>query len=421
MAEGDTPTLPAEARSAIESIAKMKTNAEALAAESAALQARVAAIEKINQQSIRLPGAESEKHKYSIARLCKAIHTGDWSEAGFEREVHDQTMKRLSGDVQTRVTSTLTGGAGGYLVPQEMAPNIIEKFQAKAIAKRLGATVLRPSGNPLILPKETGFPTVSAVGEGANLSNSDPSFGQVTFNPKKLAVIVTITDEMVMWASPSIDAFISKRIGERLAVKQDQQVFHGAGSSNEITGILPGLAANPWGIQTQAAVTTTEVNLGDINKAMSKIDFADVPLDKIAVAIQTQAKWEMYRTLFKQFTSQTEGGAAAGGAGYIFQVPFVTDQRFKELTGGIDIASSSQLSITLAAGGNETWPIVGKWDELAICEWGGIVLSRSTDATVNSFSGFANGGIHIKAQMWHDAGILQPDAFCAITGVVASF
>lgn len=432
-----TETVPATAVNKLDEILERAKAAGEAVTKIAGIESRMVSIEaslekqrqhaeevarRLREQSLSLPGLEDKKYRdaFSYARVALALKTGNWKGAEFEKEVGDQTFKHASSDVQTRIMSTLTGAAGGYTVPMEIAAGIVEKFTPRVIAKRLGAITVGPAGAPYQVVKETGFPTAYMVGEASAGTASDGAFGVTNLTPKQAMAIVTLTKQQAALSTPSTEQFITRRIAERLAAKQDQQIFHGAGSSNEVTGLLPGLAANPWGIQTQAAVTTTELNLGDINKAMSKLDTVDVPVDKIGIAIYPAAKWEMYRTLFKQFTSQTEGGAAAGGAGYIFQYPFVSDAKFTEIT-GLDIASSSQLSITLAAGANEVWPIVGKFDEYMIAEWGGFMLESSDVATVGTNNAFSQNLLHLKASMWFDGAPIRPDAFCAITGVVASF
>lgn len=375
--------------------------------------------EKIRRDSFSLPGTEDKKYrdKFSFARAAMALKTGDWRGAEFEKEIHDQTFKRLSTDAQSRVMSNLTGATGGFLVPMEIAAGIYEKFTPKVIAKKLGATVVNPGGYPYQLVKETGFPTAYMVGETSSGTASDGAFGVTNLMPKQCIAITTISKQNAAMSNPSTEAFLQRRISERLGAKEDQQIFAGLGASNEVLGLLTGYTSH--GIQSTAAPKTTQVDWSAINKAMSKLEEADVPIDTAAIAIHPFIKWEMYRNLRTSFANQVEDGAggATGGAGFIAEFPFMTDKRFTEIT-GLGIASSTQLPITLGGSSNESWPIVGKWDEYVIAEWGGIMLESSDVATVGSNSAFAQNLIHLKASMWFDGAPARPDAFCAITGVV---
>lgn len=380
--------------------------------------------DKVRGGSLSLPGTEDKKilAQYSLARAANAIRTNNWKDAGFEREISEQTFKHASDPVQSRIAeaqertmSSLTGSSGGLLIPSQIQAGIAEKFTPAVIAQKLGAQTIAPSGWPYRVIKETQFPTAYMVGETGTGTASDGKFGNTDLNPKQCIAIVTLSNQQVAFSTPSTEQFIYRRIAERMAAKRDQQIFAGLGGTNELIGLL----TNPafWGLQTVAGVTTTELNLGDISKAMSKLDEADVPVDAISMAIHPFIKWEMYRTLFKQFTAQTEGGASAGGAGYIFQFPFITDAKFKEIT-GVSIASSSQLPITLGAGGNESWPLLGKFDEYLIAEWGGMMLESSNVATVGSNNAFAQNLLHLKVSSWFDGAPIRTDAFCYITGVV---
>ena len=75
------------------------------------LAARIAEMEKLQTpRKVMLPGLEDEKQSFSFFKAIWAIKTQNWDDAGFEKEVFDNTRKRALGGLGT-------GAAGAYIVP----------------------------------------------------------------------------------------------------------------------------------------------------------------------------------------------------------------------------------------------------------------------------------------------------------------
>jgi HK97 family phage major capsid protein len=83
---------------------------------------------------------------------------------------------------------------------------------------------------------------------------------------KKIAVVLKVTDEMFA-DFPMLRDYINTRLTFMVQAKEEQQLLNGAGTGNEITGIL-----NTSGIQTQAK--GADSNFVAIHKAITKIRVA---------------------------------------------------------------------------------------------------------------------------------------------------
>lgn len=377
------------------------------------MQAQIVRLEEaMRRHSVSLPGTEGlvESGKFSFGRLCRAVHRGRPEEAPFEVDVSKEAMKRLSGDNQSRIMSTLTDSAGGYLVPEEVHAALIPKLDATAFLGKVGVTQLNPRGYPYRVNKITSGATAYMVGEGSKPTASDLAIGQVNLMPKKCTARVILTNEQVMWGTPQTDQLVMNNLAERIALKQDQQVLHGKGTDNEILGIMPeGATAAPSGYTTVAGATTVPL-FGDFNKAMGKLAEENVPIDSLGAVMHPRVMFRLFRQLTMGLaTNQTE----AGGAGFLAGFPLASTARFKELT-GIAIAPSTQVSVTMDT--NDTWVVLGNWSDYFFARFGGLVIAKSDVASDGTYHAFTDDIVHVKAVTWFDGAAIRQASLCIITG-----
>lgn len=408
MADNETLTLPAEAKAAIESIRSMKTSTDALTAENEALRNRLAAVEgKLAASSLSLPGSEDYTKKYSVTRVARALFTGNPDDAPFEREISDQTLKRLPDIVKQRVMTTVTPSAGGFLIPTEMQATLLPKFDSQAIVNQIGATVLKPSGWPYKINSITGGLTAAYAAEGGAGSASDLTFAQLNLSPRKMTARTFVTAEQVGYGTPQTDSVILDDISLRLALLRDYWALIGTGSSMPLGLFNYSAAASPTAqqIATVAGVTSGTLRFIDFAAALKKLESINVGIDGATLVCHSDLKWEM----FADFNITVASGTLANqGAALWMPTGIASPQKFKELT-GYNLATSTQLPTTTA--------LVGNFKDLFIAEWGGVVLTKSDVASDGTNHAFTMDGVHLKGTLWTDMGAARPNAFCTITGV----
>lgn len=381
------------------------------------VEARTAAVEKLIEEiqaefrknSLSLPGSEDVAKKYSIGRAMRGMLTGDWKDAGLEFEVHTQTFKRLSSQVQqrvmmdARVMTTVTPSAGGFLIPEEISTVIIPKRDTMSVCKMAGATVVKPNGWPFKVNKITGGTTAGYAAEGGSVSASDMTFDQVEFNPRKMSARSIITKEQVMYGTPQTDKLVADDIAIRLALLQDYWALRGSGASGEPLGII-----NTTGINTAAALTSGKLRFVDINVALAAIEADDVILDNNPVIVaHSNKKYDLYRDFSVNVASGTEANqgvvyVAPGG------VPIMTVAKLKEMT-GLDFYSSNQLASTIAIIGGE------RFSKLWMAEFGGVAFSTSDIASDGTHHAFVDDKVHVKGTMWCDSAVVQAESFHVVT------
>lgn len=405
----EVATAVASIREALDSgrIAETKER-EALAAKQKELEERLAKAEdSMRRSSISLPGSEelAKNGKFSIGRAIRAMHTGNWDKAPVERDVHIQCAKLMREDAarmltpEQRATLTTVPSAAGYLIPEELSSVVIERPHAMAVTKQLGLTVVRPNGWPFKVNKRTTGLTAYMVGENVASTASDVAVGQVSLSPRKCVARTFVTAEQLAYGNPQTDSIIGEELNLAIELKKDDMVLNGSGASGEPIGVF-----NTTGINTTAGIVSGRFKFHDISVAMQKIEADNVMLVNPGCVFHSDLKWELAQDIVAQFSGQV----AATDAAYVAQFPFLSPERFRQIT-GCNMGVSNQVATTKS--------IMGEWKYGWLAEFGGMVLGRSDVATDGTNNAFTQEGVHIKLTTWFDFAVVLAEAFAATTSV----
>ena len=163
---------------------------------------------------VSLPGVNDGKQQFSFLKAIRAIRWNDWNDAGFEKEVFDQTRKRAM--------SQGTDSAGGYLVPTQHIAELVEMLYDRAVVIALGATVLdNLTGSPVEIPKQTGGATAYWPGENAAITGSDLTLDQLSLTPKVVGCLVKLSNRLIQLSNPSAEGMVRRDIAKALALAID--------------------------------------------------------------------------------------------------------------------------------------------------------------------------------------------------------
>jgi len=345
--------------------------------------------EKLTPRKVSLPGVDEGKEEFSFLRAINAIMTRDWSEAGFEKEVFEQTAKRTM--------AAGTGSTGGYIVPNQYIAEIIELLRAEAVVVRMGATILDGLvGSPIEIPKQTGGATAYWVGENAAITASDLTLGQINLTPKAVAAMVKLSNRLIKLSNPSAEAMVRRDIATSLALKVDYAALRGAGTVNEPLGI-----ANTPSINTVTIGGSGGTFSFDYAEQMiSELENDNALRGKLGFIWNPKVKSKMKRLKVAQFSGDTAGE-------YII-LP-MQDSKLRDYLGW-DFASTTQLPTNLAKGSSTTLSEVffGNWQEFIIGQWGGMEIMASSETS----DAFEKNQTWVRIIQEMDFGVRHPESFC---------
>jgi HK97 family phage major capsid protein len=117
----------------------------------------------------------------------------------------------------------------------------------------------------LFFPKVTAASTAYFVSEAATITDSQPTFGQLTLHPKKVAALTVLSTEVMEDSNPSIMDTVLKRLAEDIALKVDYEIYNGTTSTGGFNGLRDTTA--------DTAISTVAVG-------------GDITTDKISDAIE---------------------------------------------------------------------------------------------------------------------------------------
>ena len=393
-----------------------------------AIGARQAPVGDVTAAGGYVDMSKNEAKRYSLCRALLAGASKDWAKAGFELEVSNDIAKRtgrggtegfflpvnlpfgVEGARQLteaeRATSataygvTINGtGAANLVATTLLSGSFIEVLRAKAKVMSLGARMLSGLVGNIAIPRQDSATSTYWVSpEGADLTESEVLFDQVTMSPKTLGARSQYTRQLLMQSTPDIEMLVRDDLSKVMALAIDAACVSGTGANGQPTGILNtagigsvALGANGGAITIDALIdletTLTEANVDEENLAYLTNAKQIGALKKLKDA-NGRYLWTQYPGVFGQRTP-TPG----------------------EINGYMAARSNNVPSnLTKGTGTNLSAVIFGNWGELIIGEWGVLeVLPNPYGA------GFNSGSIDIRALQSVDVKMRHTASFAAIT------
>ena len=350
---------------------------------------------------------QKEKGEYSLIRAVNAASTGDWSKAGYERELSEDIAQRTGKEARgfympsdlnwgQRDQTVSPNSAGGFLVGTDhLADQFISALYAKLTVGELGARVMTGLKGNVAIPKLSAETTNTAfVAEGGAPTEGAATFAQVTMTPKTLASYVDCSRKLMLQSDPSVEAVLRNDIISQFARKIDSVAINGGGS-NEPSGIIPGVpsgnvvAMGTNGLAPTYAKIVELIKAVDVSNAMGgNPSFLTNP--KVVAALRTIAK---------------QSGGAEGN--------FIMEAASDIL--GYNIASTTLVPSNLAkgTGSNLSAAIFGDFTNVMLGFWSGV------DVVVDTSSLSTSGGTRLAFFQDLDVGIRRGEGFSVIKDIIA--
>lgn len=337
----------------------------------------------IDTQQADIGLGEKDVRDYSLMRAIQAAITGDWSRAGLEREVSQETEKRfgkrnpksfmIPNEVLARALTTGSGGTG-LVGTDHLGGNFIEALRARSVIFRLGALSLTGLKGDVSIPKQSGVSTVEIVAEGGTGTYGDPSFTNLSMTPYDLRGRVAYTRQLLLQSDPSVEALIMNDLAREFALAIDNYAINGSGSAQP-TGILntSGIGSVVGTSLGWSGVVELETDVLAANGDIGAMNYLTTP--SVNGTLKTREK-------------------ASNTAKFISEGNEIN---------GYPVATSTKVpSATM---------LFGAFNSLIVAFWGAMEL------TVDPYSDMDNGRYVIRAFQEFDSAVRQAGAFSAATSI----
>jgi HK97 family phage major capsid protein len=224
--------LPAEDRAN-----EVKTALDALTADVNAKTAPVADLTK------RLDAIETKINR-------PAIHTEKKDDISDERKAFNGYLRRGKETLQPDEVKSLRvadDSSGGYLAPAEFSAEVVKgivEMSPIRQAARVGST----SSGEVLLPKRTGRPTGSWVGETDTRTGTESSYGQIEVPIHEMACYVDVSQRLLEDAAVNVESEVASDLSEEFGRLEGLGFSQGDGVKKPV-GIMEaaGVAYTPTG------------------------------------------------------------------------------------------------------------------------------------------------------------------------------
>ena len=157
----------------------------------------------------------------------------------------------------TKALAAGLGSAGGFLVPNHYSGEVIDLLRPIAQVRKAGPILMPMQGN-IQVPRLNAGSTASYVGENTDVVASQPTFGMIHLNSRKLAAVVPISNDLLRNSSPAADTVVLNDIVRGMANAEDAAFLRSDGSSNTPKGMSHW--ANPANITSSAGTTDANID-----------------------------------------------------------------------------------------------------------------------------------------------------------------
>lgn len=370
-----------------------------------------------SKRGFYVPGIEDES--FSLLKACLGIKTGRWTGAEKEKEILDAVRSKAAQSIGD-------DSLGGYFVPDQVIPEVIGAIYTRSVLINLnGEGETRVSvlegliGGNVSIPKFEGGLIAYWIGEEDEYAESLADVGDINMNPKKLGVLVKLTDAMRRFQGYGFEALLRNDMIRATAKKLDWTIMFGRGTDYMPRGIFKTPGIKIYRAETGEVLTTVEAaavadwqggELGfDGMMAMELgLEEDDIDLDESHAWISSPREFFRLKTSkVANYTGQTSEQP------YLLGAPFISNERLADLIGPFDksnqipsndlpgasidgTTTSTDEKYTTVLGGNLSNVVLGRWAGLEI------------EDDEGKGKGFTSDHTFVKMRMYADVNIRQP-------------
>ena len=160
----------------------------------------------------------------------RAFRSGQWIRAALFNDHVAKSWCRNRG--MMLAVNEGTNAAGGALVPEEFTQAIIDLREQYGVFRQ-NSRVLPMGRDVMIVPRRTGSVSATFTGENLALTESDPTFNQVTLTAKKTGILTRMSTEIAEDAVINMADWLAMDFAWAFAFQEDTLGFVGTAGAGE--------------------------------------------------------------------------------------------------------------------------------------------------------------------------------------------
>lgn len=346
----------------------------------------------------------TEERSLAAARFLRALAfaNNDMNKAQFFAEKSGWGNDRI-GKAVMRSLQAGNFSQAGALIPSDFAAGVIELLRSRTVIRRAGPRSLPMPNGSITLRKQTEAATASYVGESRNIPSTKPSVGQIVMTAKKLAAIVPISNDLLMYSNDiNVDQFVRDDLVQVLSIREDRAFLRDDGTENKPKGIRHWMAAD----HVMPTNGSTAANIEeDFKDMINALEGSDIRMERCV--------WLMHPRSKNHLVNLRD--PASG-------VLLYPEMRAANPTlHGFPVLTTTSIPVNLGMGGNESEVYLIDMVHVVIGEVNDIDIAVDASAAyvegTELVSTFARDEVAVRAIMRHDIAMRHEEAAAVKTGV----
>lgn len=176
----------------------------------------------------------------------------------------------------TKALNTATATAGGAMLAEDMATEVVELLRPRTVVRSSGPRVVPMPRGTMRMPKQTSGVTGTYGGEGAKAGTQQAGTGGITATFKKLTVLTPVSNDWLRYASAATDSMVQDDIIQGLAGTEDLAFLRGDGTGEWPLGMRN--AVLPGNLIDSDANFTLETVDNELGSAKLALELRDIPM-----------------------------------------------------------------------------------------------------------------------------------------------
>jgi HK97 family phage major capsid protein len=138
----------------------------------------------------------------------------------------------------TRSLLVGTGASGGFIVPPDYRAEIIELLRPIAVVRGSGPRVIPMPRGTMTIPGQASAATATYGSEVQQIAVSQQTLNKIVLSYKKLTAMVPVSNDMMRYSDPAVDAFVRDDLVKVMALREDSAFMFGDGTADTPFGWL---------------------------------------------------------------------------------------------------------------------------------------------------------------------------------------
>ena len=192
---------------------------------------------------------KKEVRNFSLMRLIQAQLTGDWSQAGLEREAvvaaAQRTGKTLSEngffvpyDIFRRDFNVGAASEAGNLVATDLRNDLFtDVLRNNLVMGSLGIRILTGLSSNIDIPRKTVTSTISNVTEIQASTETQPTTAKVSLSPKGKRAHIEYSKQAILQSGIALESMLRDDLLKSMATTIENECINGSGTAPEMRGI----------------------------------------------------------------------------------------------------------------------------------------------------------------------------------------